>query len=204
MTPAAHVWIRAFEKAMHPATHLLAGWTLANVSDLSNRDRAIVTLAAVVPDLDGLGLIAEFATRDAAEPLLWYSNYHHVAGHNLGIALLCSLFAVALANRRWVTAGLTFLSFHVHLLGDLVGSRAADGYQWPIPYLEPFSDAWQLAWSGQWLLSSWQNNVVTFLLMTAALYLAWRRGFSPLGMVWPSADRVFVDTLRTRFGEPGG
>jgi hypothetical protein len=187
---------------MHPGTHLLAGWTLANVAELSNRDRAIVTAACVVPDLDGIGIVVELATRNASEPLLWYSSYHHLAGHNIGFALLCSLIALALADRKWLTAALTFLSFHLHLLGDLVGSRGTDGYQWPIPYLEPFSDAWQLTWSGQWLLSSWQNNAITVLLMVTAIFLAWRQGFSPLAMVWSSGDRVFVDTLRARFGEP--
>ena len=68
----------------------------------------------------------------------------------------------------------------------------------------PFSDAWQLAWSGQWPLSSWQNNIIVFVLMALAIYLAWRRGYSPLGMLSPSADRAFVDTLRARFGVPSG
>jgi hypothetical protein len=187
---------------MHPATHLLAGWAVANAADLSNRDRVIVTLAAVVPDLDGIGIVAEFATRNADHPLLWYSNYHHVLGHNIGFGLLCCAVALAFGRRRWMAALLTFLSFHTHMLGDLAGSGAADGYQWPIPYLLPFSDAWQLAWSGQWPLSSWQNNMIVFGLMALAIYLAWRRGYSPLGMVSPSADRAFVDTLRTRFGVP--
>jgi hypothetical protein len=187
---------------MHAVTHLLTGWIVANAADISNRDRAIVTIAAVAPDIDGLGLAVEFATRGEADPVLWYSNYHHVLGHNVGFAVFCSLLAFGLGRRRWTTGLLALLAAHVHLLGDLVGSGAADGYQWPIPYLLPFSSAWQLAWSGQWALSSWQNNLVTVLLMALTLYLAWRRGYSPLGMISARADSVFVGTLRRRFGIP--
>jgi hypothetical protein len=59
-----------------------------------------------------------------------------------------------------------------------------------------------LVWSGQWALSSWQNNLITVLLMAVTLYLAWRRGFSPLSLIWPRGDRVFVETLQARFGVP--
>jgi hypothetical protein len=187
---------------MHPVTHFLTGWMVANAADLSNRDRMIVALVGTAPDIDGIGIVVELATRGAGDPALWYSNYHHVLGHNIGFATLCSVIAFGLARRRWVTALLAFLAVHVHLLGDLLGSGAADGYPWPIPFLAPFSDAWQLAWSGQWPLSSWQNNLITAVLMAVTLYLAWRRGFSPLGLVSERADRVFVGTLRARFGLP--
>lgn len=188
---------------MHPVTHLLAGWVVANGAQLSNRDRLVVTLAGVAPAVDGIGFALEFATRNSTEPLLWYSNYHHVLGHNLGFALACFLIALAVGVRRWVAALLALVSVHVHLFCDLIGSGAADGYQWPIPYLEPFSAACQLTWSGQWPLSSWQNNLITALLLGVTAYLAWRRGFSPLGILAPRADRVFVNTLRARFGVPG-
>jgi len=45
---------------MSPITHFLMGWTGANTSpSLTKRERTFVTLASVVPDLDGLGIIAE-------------------------------------------------------------------------------------------------------------------------------------------------
>lgn len=46
---------------MSPVTHFLTGWVLANAADLNRRDRAVVTLAAVVPDADGLGVVAEIS-----------------------------------------------------------------------------------------------------------------------------------------------
>jgi hypothetical protein len=46
--------------AVHIVTHLLVGWTLAEHTTKSPRDRALITWASVVPDLDGLGLLVDF------------------------------------------------------------------------------------------------------------------------------------------------
>jgi hypothetical protein len=115
------------------------------------RDRALVTLAGVAPDVDGLGAIADMLTRNSQYPLDWFARYHHSL-HNLGFALLVALAASALANQRGKAAALAFLSCHLHLLEDLIGSRGPDGYQWPIPYLMPFSRTVELSWRGQWAL----------------------------------------------------
>ncbi len=182
---------------MSPATHFLSGWLLANTAKLERRDRALVTVSAIVPDIDGLGIIAEILTRGSARPLLWWSNYHHIL-HNLGFALLCAGLAWALGRQRVRTALLVFAGFHLHLLGDLVGARGPDGDPWPIPYLLPFSDAWQLTWSGQWALNAWPNVVITGGALAITFALATIRGFSPLELVSRRADHVFVVTLRNR------
>jgi hypothetical protein len=96
------------------------------------------------------------------------------------------------------------LSFHLHLLGDLVGSKGPDGYQWPIPYLLPFSDAWQWIWAGQWQLNAWPNFVFTAMTVSLSFYLAWKHGVSPLEMISTKANDAVVDTLRIRFGRPTG
>jgi hypothetical protein len=83
-----------------------------------------------------------------------------------------------------------------------VGSRGPDGFQWPVPYLLPFSDAWQLTWSGQWALNGWPNFALTIALIALALRLAWRRGYSPLELVSLRADARVVEALRERFGTP--
>lgn len=187
---------------VHPVTHLLAGWAIANAADLDPRDSAIVAVAGAAPDLDGLGWVVEAATFNTDTPLVWYSEYHHVLGHNIGFCLLYCAVALLLGHRRLLVGVTAFLSFHLHLLFDLAGSRGADGYQWPIPYLKPFSDAWQLTWSGQWRLGAWQNDALAALLMFVMLYLAWRRGYSPLAVFSRGADQKFIDTLRARFGVP--
>jgi hypothetical protein len=77
----------------------------------------MVAAAGVIPDIDGLGIVAEFLTKDSERPLLWWSEYHHVIAHNLGFGLLVAAIAFAL-TRRCLVVALTTLSFHLHLLGE--------------------------------------------------------------------------------------
>jgi inner membrane protein len=185
---------------MSPITHFFMGWVAANAaSSLTKRERAMVTLASVVPDLDGLGIVAEKLTQGSAHPLNWWSEYHHVLGHNIGFALAVTIAASIFAQRKLATAGLVFISFHLHLIGDLAGARGPDGDQWPIPYLLPFSKLWHLTWSGQWALNAWPNFLITGVLIIAALLLARRRGFSPLEMFSRRIDAMIVGALRERF-----
>jgi inner membrane protein len=186
---------------MSPVTHFLTGWVLANSVPLTRRDRALVTLSAVVPDVDGLGILVEALTHNSSHPLLWFSLYHHSL-HNLAFAIVTALIAFILSDQKWKTALLCFVGFHLHLLEDLVGSRGPDGDQWPIPYLAPFSSALSLTWRGQWYLNAWPNFLITVALLVATLYLAWARGYSPLEIVSVRVDGEFVGALRNRFPRP--
>jgi hypothetical protein len=122
-----------------------------------------------------------------------------VLGHNIGFAVVTTVAAAIFARHKFLTAVLVFISFHLHLIADLVGARGPDGDQWPIPYLLPFSNAWQLTWPGQWALNAWPNFVITGTLLVVTLVLAWQRGFSPLEIFSQKADSIFVATLRARF-----
>lgn len=186
---------------MSPVTHFLAGWLAANAADLEKRDRLLVTVSAVVPDVDSLGVVIDFFNRDTDAPK-WFGLLHHVLSHNVGFAVLMAICAFILSKRKWPTTLLVIASIHLHFLGDLAGARGPDGYQWPIPYLLPFSDAWQLTWAYQWGLTSWQNFTITATAMAVTIYLAWRRGYSPLEIISGRADGAFVNALRSRFGKP--
>ncbi|HXO38866.1 MAG TPA: metal-dependent hydrolase [Candidatus Acidoferrum sp.] len=217
---------------MSPITHFFAGWLLASVSPtgkpttLTRREKALVVAAAVVPDLDGIGIVPELLTRNTSHPLLWFSQYHHSL-HTLAFALVCTLAAFLLAgpmanfsfrpanfdrltpdprlpphptpSHPWLTALLVFVSFHLHLLCDLIGARGPDGDQWPIPYLKPFSNSIQLTWHGQWALNGWQNFLITGIFLLATLWLAWKYASSPLELVSQPANRALTHTLRQRF-----
>ncbi len=183
---------------MSPVTHFLSGWVLANSATLDRKERALVALACVVPDLDGLGIVPELLTRNSAHPLNWFTLYHHRL-HTLAFSLIVAAVASALANQKWKTGWLALLSFHIHLFEDMIGSRGPDGYQWPISYLSPFSSAVQLGWQGQWALNAWPNVVITIALLLLTFWLAWWRGFSPLEMISTKADSAFVGALRNRF-----
>jgi len=207
---------------MSPVTHFFAGWMLASVfpagspTTLTRREKALVVAAAVAPDLDGIGIVPELLTRNTSHPLLWFSQYHHSL-HTLVFALVCTVTAYIIAgpltnftfgpsikgrplpsNPR-LTAFLVFVSFHLHLLCDLIGARGPDGDQWPIPYLKPFSNTVQLTWHGQWALNAWQNFAITGFLLLATFWIAWKYAASPLELVSQPANRTLTRTLRQRF-----
>lgn len=186
---------------MSPISHFLIGWLVATPTKLTSKERTIITLAGVIPDIDGIGIIAELVTRDTSYPLFWWTNYHHILGHNIGFAILVTIITFIFSTNKWLAALLTWCSFHLHLLGDLVGSRGPDGYQWPIPYLLPFSNSWQLTWSRQWQLNAWPNLLITGVCLSLIFFLANKRGYSPVGIFSLSADKVFIDTLRKRFSK---
>jgi len=189
---------------MHPPTHFLISWAVANTAKLERRDRTLVTVSGIVADVDGAGVVVELLTRDSENPLMWFAEYHHELCHNLTFGIVYALFALAIARRRVVTALMSLGVFHLHLLCDILGARGPDGSQWPIPYFAPFSDSPSLAWSGQWYLHGWPNMLITGVMVILTFYLAWKRGFSFVGIFSEKADEKFVAILRKRFGEPRG
>jgi hypothetical protein len=183
---------------VNPITHALVGWSTASLDrSASNRERGLVVLAALAPDVDGAGIVAELATRHTESPLLWWSQFHHTLAHNLLFAILVATAGWLLSRSLPVTV-LMFVNVHLHLLGDLVGARGPDGSQWPIPYLWPFSELPLLTVSWQWALNAWPNILLSLLLLGHLFWLAWARGISPLQLFSSSANRAFVATLRRR------
>jgi inner membrane protein len=168
---------------------------------ISRREKTMVVAAAVIPDIDGLGIVPEVLTRNSAHPLLWFSQYHHLL-HTLVFATAVAMLCWFLSEQRWKTATLVFFSFHLHLLCDLVGSRGPDGDSWPIPYLKPLSNAIQLTWRGQWALNGWQNFLITAVVLAFTFWFAYRFGSSPLELASSRANARFVAALRLRFGNP--
>lgn len=184
---------------MNPVTHFLTGWLIANVDYLERRDRAIVTLAAVIPDADGLGILTGIASKEQLTGLDLYGQYHHVLAHNVFFGLLLAAAGYALSKKKGLAIFLVLISYHVHLLGDLLSGRGPDGTIWTISYLYPALAETQFSWSDQWELNAWPNVVITAAALLLTLYLAWRRGFSPVNIISVKADSAVVATLRSRF-----
>ena len=185
---------------MSPITHLLVSWTLVGASGLKRRERAVVALAGVAPDIDGIGIVPEILTRGSSHPLPWFSEYHHILGHNIGFAIVVTVVGFLFARaQRWKTAALVFVSFHLHLLGDVAGARGPDRYPWPIPYLLPFSHKLDIVWKGQWALNAWPNFVITGVGLVIMFWIARSQGYSPLEIVSQPADAAFVAAIRNRF-----
>lgn len=184
---------------MHLATHFLVSWAVAGAIPLGRRDRALATLAGVAPDIDAAVLLADLARPVRDDPHYWYQAYHHVLAHNLAAAVMAAVLCFLLARRRWMTAGLAFLLFHVHLLCDLLGSGGPGGGIWTIRYLYPIERAFEIGWSGQWALNAWPNVLITGIAIGAAMVLAARRGHTPVEMISPRTDRAVVATVRKRW-----
>lgn len=184
---------------MSPVTHFLASWTLASFPRLERRDVALITFAGVAPDLDGLGAIPELITRHSNHPLYWFSRYHHFLAHNLLFAVGVAIAIFFVSKRRWLTAMLALAAVHLHFAMDVLGSRGPDGYNWSIPYLQPFSSRLEMSWSGQWALNSWQNMVITGALLFLTLVRSVQTGHSPVGIFSPRADEQVVLAIRQRW-----
>lgn len=169
---------------MNPIVHAELSW-LVGARLVSRRDRVLVTLDGVLPDLDGLTLLAGEEA---------YGRYHHVLTHGLVSAVACAAVLGALADRRALVAAASLVAFHLHLLCDLAGS----GPGWPITYLAPFS-MHETMWSGQWDLASWQNTLIGLAATLAVLWCALPLGRTALEVLSLKADGAVVTTLRRRF-----
>lgn len=172
---------------MNPIVHAELSWLGAQKLG-DRRDRVLVTLGGVLPDLDGLTLLG-------GQDL--YGQWHHVLTHGLLSALAISTALALLAKRKWAVFGLALAAFHLHLFCDLVGS----GPGWPLYYFWPFSRDQQF-WSGQWDLASWQNGVIGLGATVAVLACALPLGRTAVELFSLKTDAKVVAALRKRFGNP--
>ena len=177
---------------MSPVTHGLLSWLIADALPTDRRGRLAVTLAGLAPDLDGFGYPFEAVWGDK---LPWFSPYHHQLCHNGLAAFVFAFLAWLWCRRDWRVGVAALATAHLHLLCDLIGARGPDGYDWPIPYFQPFGSG-ELSWSGQWALNAWPNVVITLVALMWVTWLATRRGRSPVELLSLRADAVVVGRLR--------
>ncbi len=181
-----------------PETHLLATWVLAAKTTNNARDCRLVTLAGILPDADGFGLILDVANQVFwGKKTFFYAHYHHYLLHGAFGAVLVTVLLTCFARQKWRVALLSLLAFHLHLFCDLAGSRGPDPVDlWPLFYFGPFTKDPMWIWKGQWPLDAWPIRVITVLLFAWSLCLAVSRGYSFVGVFSARLDRTFVDVLR--------
>jgi len=154
---------------MSPGSHLLFSWLTTVQIIKDRRERILVSISGIAPDIDGLGLIIDKLTGSTN----FYLQYHHYIGHSIFSALFISTLATLLAkSQKVIVFTLSFILVHVHILFDVIGSKGPDGYQWPIYYFYPINPEYSLTWSGQWELNAWQNNVIMLFLLSGCVYYA--------------------------------
>jgi LexA-binding, inner membrane-associated putative hydrolase len=183
---------------MSPETHLLASWLIAAKTTDNPRDCRLVTLAGILPDADGLGLLADiFNSTFRHKQTFYYSQFHHWYLHGLFGALVISALLTCFARRRFRVALLALIVFHLHLLCDLAGSRGPSLVDlWPVCYFGPFSarhGVW--LWRGQWRLDGWINRIITVVLFLWTLWLGSKRDDSVVGVFNRRLDATFVQVL---------
>lgn len=69
------------EVKLSPVAHLVGSWLVAAVTTDNTRDRKLVTLAGIIPDADGLGIVVDVARSVATgEPATYhfYQQHHHL------------------------------------------------------------------------------------------------------------------------------
>ncbi len=179
---------------MHLTQHLLVGYLLPWGALRERRDRVIVALAGLAPDVDAPLLLA--MGRDA------FIAHHHRWTHHLAGAALAAAAGAALGRSRGRTAAFAAAAWLAHLLCDLIGGgdrHPGEPFAYPLPLLWPFStrpfDPFPWAWS----LASWQNAVVAAVLLAVSVPLALRHGRTVVELFSPRADGAVVEALRRRF-----
>lgn len=186
---------------MAPGTHALLGWWTANVLPLSRRDRLLIFLGALLPDLDGLGILVSLEA---------YVTYHHILCHNLFVGLLWTAVVAVLGQSRRECIILTLLNWHLHLACDYFGSRGPmTTPPWVLPYFYPFMGGWTQesfvgpAWywnPWQWPLNAWPNTVITLLGIAGWIYIAVRLDRTWFEFASLRFDREMCRMLRRWFG----
>ena len=174
---------------MAPVAHLLLSW-LSTIELVENRrERVLITLSGIAPDIDGAGVIIDKITGTTN----YYFEYHHVVGHNVFAGIFLSVLVYLLSvKQRSLAAILAFGVVQLHVLCDLIGSKGPDGYNWPICYLYPISETLKLSWSGQWQLNAWQNLVIAALAFSACIFYVHTRAITVFELCGQKLDAAAV------------
>ncbi|MBI4867842.1 MAG: metal-dependent hydrolase [Candidatus Wallbacteria bacterium] len=165
--------------AFNPITHILLGWLIAHLGSSTRALRTWCLIAAIAPDVDGLGLLFGRET---------YVRYHHVLAHNfLFLALVTAVSACWVGWRPW-DVGRVFASGLVHLYGDYWGS----GPGWPLYVLLPFDDTMVLN-EAAWEFNGAESRLIFAGCVLASCWIARRAGRTPFESLTAGMDRALAD-----------
>lgn len=178
---------------MSPGAHLLISWLSTPELFKNRRERVLVALSGLAPDIDGLGIVVDKITGTTN----YYIEHHHYLGHSiLAPFVFASIAAFFAKTQKLMVWWLVVVMVNIHVLFDVMGSRGPDGYQWPVYYLYPFNTEFQLTWAYQWELSAWQNNLIMLGLLSACGYYAVKKQFSFLEIFSQRLDQEAFSMYR--------
>lgn len=139
---------------MSPVTHFLTGLVFANCVRLDHKERVLVTLAAVAPDIDGLGFVPEVVSRNSPHPRVMVHALSPLTAY-LDVRVDRSAIAFALARQKWKAGLLALVSF-ICIFSKMSSARAdpmASSGLYRTWNHSPLS--LQVAWRGEWGLKAW-------------------------------------------------
>jgi len=164
---------------MNPIVHGMLAWIIAVLFVRELRDRRLVVIAGVIPDIDAILLLVN-------EDLFY--EYHHTIGHSFVFGIpLALLFCVFAKNKVQVLLG-SLGTFSVHLIADYFGSN------WPIPLLYPlsnieFTSAGYISYQTMYGVINPLTALVAFALI---LVIIWVREQSPFEFLSGALDSKLV------------
>jgi hypothetical protein len=185
---------------MSPLTHFMGSWLIASATMNNARDRRLVTLAGIIPDVDGVGMVVDVVkslVTGQELAFVYYQRFHHVWLHGWPGALLVAVLLASFGRQRLRVGLWCLVVFHLHLLCDLAGSRGPSPADlWPICYGEPLFHHPIWFWKSQWRLDGWQNQIISVVLFGLILWLGANRGYSCVEVFSSRLDAVFTGTLQ--------
>ncbi|MHC4821101.1 MAG: metal-dependent hydrolase [Planctomycetota bacterium] len=180
---------------MHLQQHLFLSYLLPGTSLRERRDRVIVTLAGLGPDVDAPILLA--MGEDA------FVKYHHDWTHHLAGAFAAFGLALLFGKKRWACAGWAAAAWCLHLLLDMIGAgdrSPGHPFEYRLPLFWPFGGREFEPFAFAWPLNSWQNAAIMVAAIVAMGWMGVRHRRTVLEVLSPRADRAVVTVLLRRFG----
>jgi inner membrane protein len=199
---------------MSPLTHWQVGALLANIRNYNLRERRLIMLAAIAPDLDGALIFDQPDYPGICIGLgKHFDDWHHTFGHTLIYCLIVSLlFALYNRGRRLELFAICLLSSTLQLGIDVITNES----NWKHPFLWPYHP---LAFITNWRHPSlWPNNplvlsnhihyanldtVLTIyvqlplmaLIFAGIVYLYLKKGRTFLELISPRLDVFLTDFI---------
>jgi hypothetical protein len=173
---------------MYGQTHAGLGWVLGVLPPSSDRRlRAWCVAAAVLPDIDAGAMLFGI---DA------YARWHHKPGHNVFLGAFCVAAAFAHfqarpLKQRLLATAMVALAFASHILTDMKLSG------WEVYLLWPFSER---GYGFQPILALGHpiNLWMAGIFMTLPWLLAFWKPVTPLELISPRLDRIFLNAFRKK------
>jgi len=172
---------------MYGQTHAGLGWVIGVLPPGDRRLRVWCVAAALLPDVDAGAILFGM---DA------YVRWHHKPGHNIFLGILCVLAAgLHFWQRPWkqrvVAMGLVAVCFASHILTDMKLSG------WEVYLFWPFSER-GYGFQPIFALGHPLNTWLAYTFMILPWLLAFWKGVTPLEILSPRLDRIFLNAFRSK------